>query len=228
MSALIAAVAMHSVRIDHELELLALLLQLVDQLKGILEMNIVVTGAVSELEHDRLDAFRELVLHRIGGDVVDHAGVPVSVRICLRGLHEPFGIVTVVQGPVIHSASGNAVMEIIGSREEEHCSHSASEGEALHADFVSLDIRQGLKPFGPLHEVPDFQCIEMAISLIETGPSAMAAGPAVRNYLYDAVLGPPLVVWGRSNPSFIDLRGIRTAVDVHMDRIFPGRVEILG
>ena len=67
----------------------------------------------------------------------------------------------------------------------------------------------------------------MAISLIETGPSAMSAGPAVRNYLYDAVLGPPLVVWGRSNPSFIDLRGIRTAVDVHMDRIFPGRVEIL-
>ena len=54
MSALITAVSVHSVRIDHEFELLSVLLQLIDKLHGTLEMDIVVTGAVSKLEHNRL------------------------------------------------------------------------------------------------------------------------------------------------------------------------------
>ena len=55
MIALIAVIAVHSVRIDHEVELLASLMQGIQKLEGILMVYIVVTGTMSKLKHDRLD-----------------------------------------------------------------------------------------------------------------------------------------------------------------------------
>lgn len=52
MFALISTVSMHSVRVNHEFELLAMLLQLIDKMHGTLEMDIVVTCTMSNLEHD--------------------------------------------------------------------------------------------------------------------------------------------------------------------------------
>ena len=50
---LIAAVTVHAVRINHEIEFLACLLESVYELQGILEMYIVISCTVGQLQHDR-------------------------------------------------------------------------------------------------------------------------------------------------------------------------------
>ena len=50
---LIAVIAMHSVRIYHEIEFLAFLVKGIKKLKSVLMVDIVVTGAVGKFEHDR-------------------------------------------------------------------------------------------------------------------------------------------------------------------------------
>ena len=55
--ALVAVVAMHTVRIDHELEVLALAVQCIKKLEGVLVVHVVVTCSVSQLEHDWLDSW---------------------------------------------------------------------------------------------------------------------------------------------------------------------------
>ena len=52
---LIASIAMHTVRIDHEIEFLAGFLEGINQQKSILMMNIIITGSVRDLEHDRFN-----------------------------------------------------------------------------------------------------------------------------------------------------------------------------
>ena len=52
---LIASVAMHTVRIYHEIEFLAGFLEGINQQKSILMMYIVITCSVSDLEHDRFN-----------------------------------------------------------------------------------------------------------------------------------------------------------------------------
>ena len=49
--ALITIVAMHAVRVDHEVELLAGTMEDIQKLEGILMMDVVVSGAVSQLQH---------------------------------------------------------------------------------------------------------------------------------------------------------------------------------
>ena len=48
MFSLISAVAVHAVGINHQFELFSLTLQGVDELKGVLEMHVVVSRAVSQ------------------------------------------------------------------------------------------------------------------------------------------------------------------------------------
>ena len=55
MGTLISAIAMHTVRIDHEVELLAGFVHGIKKLKGILMMHIIVSGTVRQLQHDWLD-----------------------------------------------------------------------------------------------------------------------------------------------------------------------------
>ena len=63
MCALIAPIAVHSIRVDHEDEFLAGFVQGIKKLKGILMVDIVVAGAVGELEHDVSIVIA--VIHRI-------------------------------------------------------------------------------------------------------------------------------------------------------------------
>ena len=67
----------------------------------------------------------------------------------------------------------------------------------------------------------------MLIYLIKTFSAVMSGSPAVSGHFNDAVLCPPLVAAVRMYPSVANLRRIRTAIDVHMNRILLGRVEIL-
>ena len=52
---LITTITVHSVRIDHEVELLAFLVEGVEKLEGVLMVHIVVSCTVSEFEHYRFD-----------------------------------------------------------------------------------------------------------------------------------------------------------------------------
>ena len=55
MIALIAVIAVHAVRIDHEVELLAGTMEDIQKLEGILMMDVVVSGAVGQFQHDWLN-----------------------------------------------------------------------------------------------------------------------------------------------------------------------------
>ena len=51
--ALIAVVAVHAVGVDHEVEVLSRLVQGIQELEGVLVVDVVVTGAVSQFQHYR-------------------------------------------------------------------------------------------------------------------------------------------------------------------------------
>ena len=53
--ALIAGVAVHTVWVDHEIEVLAGTMHCVEELESVLMMNIIVTRSMSQLEHNRFD-----------------------------------------------------------------------------------------------------------------------------------------------------------------------------
>ena len=48
-----AAITVHPVRVNHQFKLVARFLKCIYQLQGILEVNIIITGAVSELQRPR-------------------------------------------------------------------------------------------------------------------------------------------------------------------------------
>ena len=161
VGSLVAAVAVHAVRVDHEIETLSGLLEGVNELEGILEMDVVVTGAVGEFQHDRL-GYRQIPMflmptfrndmpspmlsghdgNRIAGNIFQDAGGLVAVRVGLRGLHITLGIMRVIQFPVIYSAPCYAVVELLRSTEKKHGSHRASERETFDTYLVCLYIRK--------------------------------------------------------------------------------------
>ena len=54
VGALVATIAVHSVRIDHEVELLSFLLESINQEKSVLMVHVVVSCSVSDLQHYRI------------------------------------------------------------------------------------------------------------------------------------------------------------------------------
>ena len=62
MAALVVVIAMHSVRIDHQFELLLSLMQFIDKEKGVLMMNIVVSGAMSQLQHHVITILETIII----------------------------------------------------------------------------------------------------------------------------------------------------------------------
>ena len=55
VGALVAAVAVEAVWVDHEVELLAGFVESVQELKGVLVMDVIVTCAMGQFQHYRLD-----------------------------------------------------------------------------------------------------------------------------------------------------------------------------
>ena len=107
MASLGTTVPVHSVRIYHKFKLYAFLLQGVHKLEGILEMHIVISRAMSQLQGIGLIfRTRQTVL-----DIMDNGRLVVPQGIVLRGTHESFGIMGVVKRPVIHPTSGYSATE---------------------------------------------------------------------------------------------------------------------
>ena len=215
MRSLIAPVAMHAVGIDHEIEGFSLFLQFVDQLERVLEMDVVIARSVGDFQPD---AVRGLVLP----DMVDDARIAVAIRIGLRGLHEAFGVVRVIEGPVIDPAARNAVGVFVRGGKDQHGGHGSAKREALYANLIGLYIGEGLQPFGPFHEVTYFDGIQMLINLVEVLATTVSGGAAIQGGGDDAVLGIPGV--GLLEASAHEGR-IRPSVQIHMDGIMLIRIE---
>lgn len=214
---MVAAVAVHAVRINHQLEFLAGFLEGVHQLEGALEMDIVITCAVGNLEHHRA------VIVRFGNGIIgcarEDAGFGIAVRIVRRSVHETLGIMGIVKIPVIDTAAGNAVMEGVGMVHEQESGHRSAERKALYAYLVPIDIRKRLQVFGPLHEIEYFPLVQALVNLIQALATIMAGSAAISNYFNDAVLGIPFKITRRTEIVH-HLRSIRTAINIHVYRIF--------
>ena len=52
--ALVAVVAVHAVRVDHEVELLAFTVEGIQELEGVLVVDIIISCTMGQFEHDRL------------------------------------------------------------------------------------------------------------------------------------------------------------------------------
>ena len=133
----------------------------------------------------------------------------------------------VIKGPVIYSSAGYAVMELVRGLHQEHRGHSASERESLYSDLVAVHIWQGLEPVRPCAEVLDFPYSQLPVYHVKAGTAVMACGARVDCDLDDAVIGIPLIDSIRSHPSVAYHRGVRTAIDVDMHRIFLRLIEVL-
>ena len=132
MCPLIAPVAVHSVRINHQIELEANALQGITKLEGALEMHVVISRSVCEFKH-RILSFRttktRLDLIEIGYD----SGLCIALRISLWRIHKPFSIMRVVQSPVINTATCDTAAEMFRMAENQHCSRGSAERKALYA-----------------------------------------------------------------------------------------------
>ena len=159
--------------------------------------------------------------------MADDLGVAVAVRVVLRCGHEPFRVVAVIQHPVIHSAAGNAVVVVVGSREQQHGCHGAAKAEALNANLVRLDIRQRLQPLCPFHKITYLDGIQVFIDGVQALAAVVPGGAAIGNKLDDAVLPIPFVTGG-AYPAVTHHRGVRAAVNVNVNRVLFGRIKILG
>ena len=116
---------------------------------------------------------------------------------------------------------------IIGRR----CSHQGgghrpAETESFHANLFGLHIGQGLQPFGPFDKVAYLNGIQVFIDSIQSRAAVVPGGTAVGHQLDDSVLGIP-GIGGGVHPAVVHQRRVGTAVDVHMHRILPGRIEAL-
>ncbi len=186
-------------------------------------MDIVITCAVGYLQH------YGAVIVRFGNGIIgcarEDAGLGIAVRIICRSIHKALCIMSIVKIPVIDTAAGNAVMEGVGMVHEEESGHRSSERKALYADLVPIDIRKRLQVFGPLHKIKYFPLVQAFVNLIQALATIMAGSAAVSNYFNDAVLGIPFKITRRTEIVH-HLRSIRTAINIHVYRIFFRLVEI--
>ena len=183
-------------------------------------MHVVVARPVGQLETDAR-------LTTETPHVAQHAGIPVSFRIVLRRGHEALGIMGIVQHPVVDSPAGNAVMEHIAVLQQQRRRHRPAERESFHADFGRIYVREPLQVFSPRHKILQFHGIEPLVYLVEAGAAVMARGAVVDPHGDDAVLVKPGFRKARGTPSVTDDGRIRTAIQVYVDRIFPGRIKPL-
>ena len=225
MHSLGTPVSVHTVGIYHQLELFALALEFVHKLQGILEMHIVVTCAVGQLEHHRA-VVGSRTTYRIRCHHPGNSIVLIAFGIGLGSTHKTFGVVGVIQGPVIHSPAGNPVMKDIAVLEKQPGCHRSAKGETLDPNLGGIDIRQALQPHSPLHKVRDFGFGEAAVNLIKPFAAVVSRRTDIGNKMDDSILRPPLAFRGRDTPSVIYIRGIGTSVNFDVDGILFRRVEI--
>src|SRR5574344_13759 len=134
---------------------------------------------------------------------------------------------SVVKKPVIHATSGDSAFEALRMGHYEHSGHSATEREPFYADSRRIHIRKGAQVIGPAHEILHRYAYQVSIYQVNSGPAVMSCSTGVGHHLYDSVIIVPHIPVADSTPPVIHVRGVRTAVDFHNQRILFRRVEIL-
>ena len=179
MLALIAAIAMHAIRVNHEFEFLVLFLKCIHKPQSVLEMDVIISRPVSQFQHDA--AIVVFLRDRIILRMSCHPCFFVAFRISERSIHETLGVVGVIQSPLIHSPASDSVMEGIGMIHDKQRSHGTAEREALYANLVWKDVWQALEIPCPLHEIPNLQLVQLPVYLVESLPAVMSGCPAIGN-----------------------------------------------
>ena len=105
---LVAPVAVHSVGVKHQSEICASTLHGIHQKQGILEVDIVIAGAVGKPQ----TAGTVCGVYALLRGIAENGGPPIAIRILLRGAHIPLGVMRIIQPPVIYATAGNAAAEI--------------------------------------------------------------------------------------------------------------------
>ena len=175
MLSLETAITVHSVRIDHQVEALALFLKFIDKLESVLEMDIVITCSMSNLQHHGTVVIG--VCHWVRRDRADDTRSRISFRIGLRSLHEALSIMAIIKHPVIHTSACYAIMELVLMFKKEERRHGASERESFDTYLIRDYIWQALKPVSPSHEVLYRSCGKVSEILVGACAAVMARNP---------------------------------------------------
>ena len=172
MNGLIASVSVVSAGVNHQLELLVGLLEGVDELEGVLHVDIVIGSSVGDAEHRALAA---AVLF----GTFPYTGEGITLGIVLGSIHVPLGIMGVVELPVVHSAAGYTVLEVVGAVGQGQDGHRAAEGESGDADLLSVHVGEGPQVLHPLDVVGQLGLSEGAVDVVDALLAAVAGGAVV-------------------------------------------------
>ena len=92
MRTLVSPVAVHAVRINHEIEHFSFLLKSIHKKQGVLEVHIVISRSMSKFQHLRLSR-RTGKVNRIILYIIQDTSRGIAFRIVLRGVHITLRIV---------------------------------------------------------------------------------------------------------------------------------------
>ena len=111
-------------------------------------------------------------------------------------------------------------MELIRSLHQKHTCHCTSERESLNTDLVTINVRQSLQPLSPCAEILYLPHSQLTVYHVKTFTSVVTCSSWIHSNLDNAVLRIPLIRRCWHNPSVTHHRRVRSAIDIHMHRIF--------
>ena len=155
-----------------------------------------------------------------------YAGEGIALGVVLGSIHVPLGIMGVVELPVVHSAAGYTVLEVVGAVGQGQDGHRAAKGESGDADLLSVHVGEGPQVLHPLDVVGQLGLSEGAVDVVDALLAAVAGGAVVNRYLDDALDGPELVAAGRCAPAVHHRTGVRAAVHGDDDGVFLIGVQV--
>ena len=201
-------------RIDHQFEGFSGLLQVVDELHGVLEVHVVVHRPVDQ--------------QQLAGEVpgrLAHGALLVARRVFVRRAHVTLGVHRVVVAPVHDAAARDAGAETVGLGERGE-RHIAAEAPAVHSDPGGVHEIAGAEPVHRLDQIAEFLLAEVAVHR-PGGLHPLAGGdPVVHHQDHDPLLGEVLEPHAaRPGPGVADLGCVGASVYVDPGRVGARSIE---
>ena len=173
--------------------------------------------------HDDLQAAFEVLGLR------QERGTFVTFGIFLRRVHVALAIHHLVIFPVDNRAARHADFEHVGVGTHEVGGHVAAERPAMHAETVSIDIRQGFEKFHALQLVLHLGVAEVAVrAALEVETAILRAAVVDYEQHVAALRHIDFPRAGGEVPAFLHVVGVRAAVNVNHRGVFLGGVEANG
>ena len=198
--------------VECHLKLLVALLQRIHKLQSILQMHIVVAGAVRDSEE--IGRISLILLHK-----VHKARIGIALRIILRSIHIALCVVGIVEGIVINTAACNSIREILSISYNRSAGYRTSVREAGNAHLLSVNIRTFVELLHPGNVILKLYCHKVSVHKVHTLLAAMSGGPVVHLHSYHPLIGPPLGCLVNACPGIHYRTCIGAAVDKDYYRI---------